>query len=865
MNHFCPASALTIAFCFVSTFTHGQWMSGVDPDFGNGGLHTWDHGGNTSSHAMKVFRRSDGKTVVAGINIDAFNQITGPFTTLLDPDGQLAADYGRHGTCDYKDFLYYGYWYRNFFGAAMQSDGKVLMLLYDQNSGSEQLVRVQADGSPDLSFGPYGAQAITGGNFSILAVQPDDGILLVGSDGNGDPCVRRLLPSGAVDTSFGTGGAFVTSAPVSFREVEPLANGQILVGGTGLGRLNADGTLDTSFGTNGWSTLPFLNNAPYMNDLAVQPNGMLLVCNDNTIERVLADGTALDPNFNYNFSLGAFRLEAASDGSWYSYYTAIRRYDANDQFDTSFGPFGELFLDPGTTTDFAYYDGSGIDVVGHIDRAAPNHDDVVVMRCDPFGDPMNNWGQDGRMEFNGNGGGENVSSMAVSNDGHIWTVGPGYQAPPMMARFLPDGSTDTGFGYNGAAYPPVTLSCCIGARSDGRAVVGGSALAGLSAVAVATLVESDGSYSPSWGGGISVTGTVNSDQRCADLLALPDDRTAMLINMSYINDPNGWNSAVVMLDANGELDPAFGNGGQVITGIGGPTYMSGMARLPGGGFLCTGTHWNNGVSELFAYALDITGQPLSGFGTNGVSTIAVQPGIAWSTSGRPIVRPDGSFYVLYSNGGLSWISRMLADGTLDLSFANGSYVIDPNWLGTGMGWLSTGDLLVSGFTYDGQLPILKLDPSGAPVTSFGSNGVYTIADTANVHFGNSLVTVLPGDSVLIAGDLRNMTYWDSLGIDAFLFRFDPDFNVVQPDVTVGERVRCVPNPSNGRFVMLVSGAFGPTAITVRDLSGREVPVQVEWLGDQLGVELPATASNGLYMLTVRMPDRVVTEKVLLER
>jgi hypothetical protein len=65
--------------------------------------------------------------------------------------------------------------------------------------------------------------------------------------------------------------------------------------------------------------------------------------------------------------------------------------------------------------------------------------------------------------------------------------------------------------------------------------------------------------------------------------------------------------------------------------------------------------------------------------------------------------------------------------------------------------------------------------------------------------------------------------------------------------------------------MLVSVAFGPTAITVRDLSGREVPVQVEWLGDQLGVELPATASNGLYMLTVRMPDRVVTEKVLLER
>ncbi|MBK6626693.1 MAG: T9SS type A sorting domain-containing protein [Flavobacteriales bacterium] len=848
-----------------SSLAAGQWISGVDPGFA-GGLRTWDHGGNLPSVASDVFHRPDGNTLVVGANASQLSQPGALFTALLDPDGRRVLSYGHHGECDYYPWVYDGTWYNQFVAADMQSDGKVLVVLLNQNFGSQQLVRLLTDGTPDPSFGPDGAIALPAGQVMDLVVQSDDGIVLIGDDGSGHHCVRRRLASGAVDTSFGVGGSFISTGSGGFNRVELLNSGKILVAGVGLARLNANGALDTTFGTNGWSTNPFFNMY-FTWDMEEQPNGKVLVSSSNKIRRLLADGNTLDPMFPFdlNSPIGATRLRAAADGSWYYLFNEVVHYDANDQFDNTFGGFGAAELAIGTVTDFNLDDGTGLDLFGYVQAGEPFHYEVAIERLDLSGALVGSWGANGRMELNGNGGSENVESMAVGNDGHIWTVGSSYQSPSMMARFLPDGSPDLGFAFAGAEYGPSIQNNSIGVNSAGSGVVGGTNPVGNLASAWVHRVGIDGVVDPIWGGGVTVTGTQSDNQRCRDLLVLPDDRTAMLINLSSFGNPNGSNSAVVMLDTSGAVDAGFGNAGQVITSGNGPSIMSGMAHLPGGGLLCTGTLFTNGISELFAYAMDIDGQPLSGFGTNGVAVISVQPGNFSASVGRPLVRPDGSFYMLYTNGAASWVSRILANGTLDLSFANGSYEINPAWTGSGMGLLSNGDLLVSCSEYYGSMPILKIDANGTLVGAFGTNGVYTISDTSHVLFGTSLIKVLPGDTVLIAGDLRNKGFWDDQGIDAFLFRFDPDLNVIIAAGSAPDGLVCAPNPNQGCFIVRGDALTGATSLSVHDLSGRPVNVVIERIGDERRIHLPPSVKDGAYAVTATTPYGVFRTKIIVQR
>ncbi|MBK8225885.1 MAG: hypothetical protein IPK70_01765 [Flavobacteriales bacterium] len=853
---------LLIGLLSCATLVSGQWVLGIDPDFGNNGLTTWDHGGNVSSRPVKVFRRNDGSTVVVGMNIDASNQITGPFTALLDPSGQRDLGYGRHGETEFEQLIWNGLWYRLLIAAAMQSDGRVIMILYDQNSGLTQLVRVLPTGYPDPSFGPNGAQAVVGIDINTIAVQPDDGILLLGSSG-GNATVRRLLASGALDTSFGTGGSFVASVTDSFRIVEFLASGKMLVGGTGLARLNANGTLDTSFGTNGWSAEPFVSAFPWINDLAELPNGMVLLGKDTGIRRLLEDGTALDADFTFNntWPFGALHIEAAPDGSWYFFNSKLRRVDANDQLDPS---FGEVDLSLGETLEFTYSEGDGVDVFGFMVNAEPFSDDVAIERYDLGGDAVTAWGRNGRMVCNGNGGNENVTGLAVASDGYIWTVGPGYQAGPMMARFQPNGAPDLGFGYSGAADPIMNRPIAVGVRSDGTAVVAGSNIVGNSSWPVATLVLADGSTDAFWNTNAGVTGTTNGIQQCADMIVLPDDRTAVLINMGDISNPTPEHCAIVMLSADGQRDLSFGTDGQVLFGWDGVS-VSGIAMLPNGGLLCIGTEYINGEVKLFSYAVDASGQPFGGFGTNGAALVTLPQTSFYFTSVRPVVRPDGSYYVLYDDTSFGWLSRLQPDGSLDLSFNNGYYALPDFQLGRGMGLLSTDELLVSCYEYWGTLPLLKFGADGALVSSFGDGGVYTIADTAMVKFGNSVLTVLPGDTVLLAGDLRRSDFWESEGIDPFLFRFDPDFNVSAATQALPEGLLCFPSPSAGRVFIRLNETEHMLSVMLVDDAGRSIPAEVQRQSEGFAITMPPDAAPGAYMLRLGTPTGARVARFVLQR
>src|ERR1700761_1275758 len=90
-----------------------------------------------------------------------------------------------------------------------------------------------AAGSLDPTFGNGGVSTITipGNNSGIVngaVLQSDGKIVVQGSFG-----VARVLPSGAIDTTFGSGGFAQAPASSNFGAVGLQADGKILVAGVG--------------------------------------------------------------------------------------------------------------------------------------------------------------------------------------------------------------------------------------------------------------------------------------------------------------------------------------------------------------------------------------------------------------------------------------------------------------------------------------------------------------------------------------------------------------------------------------------------------------------------------------------------------
>ena len=193
-------------------------------------------------------------------------------------------------------------------GMALQADGKIVMVGGGAHSGTDKLgfivVRYNADGSLDTTFGNNGLTVTTFGTDSARAasvdIQPDGKIVVggkVSSVVNNDPVddfgIARFNSDGSLDTTFdGDGKATVSFHPevieFVFENLNTLKiapDGKIVVAGQlrffpdrgkfGIARLNADGSLDTAFGTSG-RVVSDRSGFSELNDLTVLPDGSMV-------------------------------------------------------------------------------------------------------------------------------------------------------------------------------------------------------------------------------------------------------------------------------------------------------------------------------------------------------------------------------------------------------------------------------------------------------------------------------------------------------------------------------------------------------------------------------------------------------------
>jgi uncharacterized delta-60 repeat protein len=263
-----------------------------------------------------------------------------------------------------------------------------------------------AAGALDLSFnstgyvlaGPLSAQAVT--------IQPLNGDILATGEiyptsTGGDFRVVALTPSGALDSSFGSGGSVTTD--FAGKEDRPQAmavmpDGRFVVAGwadTGTGKVkglpvtNYDlavarylpgGSLDTSFGTGGkvttnistYSTTDTFNKRDEANAVVIQDDGKIVVggysytpqgTTEGVLVRYNTDGT-LDTSFGQGGVVQINLPNFTSDGVWglaiwrdpttgtdkivtmeapktsSGYSVGVARYNLDGSLDTSFGTNG---------------------------------------------------------------------------------------------------------------------------------------------------------------------------------------------------------------------------------------------------------------------------------------------------------------------------------------------------------------------------------------------------------------------------------------------------------------------------------------------------------------------------------------------
>ena len=204
----------------------GSLDTGFGPD-GTGKILTPVNTGTSGDVGNSVTMQADGKIVVAGYRA---NQRPKPVTTshwcattrmvALDTGfgtgGKILTPVGTGTSFDLGSSV------------TVQADGKVVVAGYGQGGGGTDfaVVRYNADGSLDTSFGPNGTGKIltpvgagTGqdqGN--SVTVQTDGSILVAGYGANGgngiDVALVRYKTDGSLDTGFGPDGTGKILTPV---------------------------------------------------------------------------------------------------------------------------------------------------------------------------------------------------------------------------------------------------------------------------------------------------------------------------------------------------------------------------------------------------------------------------------------------------------------------------------------------------------------------------------------------------------------------------------------------------------------------------------------------------------------------------
>jgi uncharacterized delta-60 repeat protein len=253
-----------------------------------------------------------------------------------------------------------------------------------------------------------------------------------------------------------------------------------------------------------------------------------------------------------------------------------------------------------------------------------------------------------------------------------------------LARLKADGSMDPHFGSRGLVKTEFGTSCAVvratalTLQPDGKIVAAGN----IGRAAVARYLP-NGALDTGFGNGGFVR--FPSGYNVSGLILQPDGK--IVIAGSILNSTTGrvtqWSFYLARFNADGSIDSSFGDEGDVITQIGYSSAAGGLVRQPDGKLVVTGTAYDTDRQHYdFALArYNQDGSPDPSFGEGG--TVMTAFGNQEDSGWTPTILPSGKIVVGgwasdFSNGDARSafaLVRFQEDGSLDSSFGNGGEAV----------------------------------------------------------------------------------------------------------------------------------------------------------------------------------------------
>ena len=402
-----PVAALLAAAVFASPARSAG--GDLDPTFGTGGRVVTDFG--FDDRATGVALQPDGRIVVAGTGCG------GDFLVArYDTGGAPDPSFGLGGG-ECVDVA-----------GGLADEGRQVMVLGDGRllvagtSGTDfALVRLNADGSPDATFGVDGRATYDFGGADHLqdaALAPDGKVVMVGetsvpgcatapvSPGQTvGVAVARTTPDGALDPSFGAGGRVVRSSDSEVQRGLAVAvegDGAVVVAGrtASCTRVNIDplvfrltpaGGPDPTFDAAAVPAAGFPSSAA---DVVVQPDAKVVVAVDTFV------GPATSPAHDDALTVVRYNPDGSADAGFDGDGVAVALFgDGKNATATSVALQGDKVVVGGTL------DG-----------------DFALARFDADGSPDPTFGTDSKVVTD-LGGADALAALAVQPDGRLVAAG----------------------------------------------------------------------------------------------------------------------------------------------------------------------------------------------------------------------------------------------------------------------------------------------------------------------------------------------------------------------------------------------------------------------------------------------------------
>jgi uncharacterized delta-60 repeat protein len=790
----------------------------LDPTFAGSGLSRIGFGGGQAfAHAAAV--QSDSKLVMGGSSLNPASNRSQFALARFDTNNVLDTAFGNGGKALIRVSLSTAYTIpETAYAVAIQTDGKIVAggTAYDGTNSSFALVRLDPDGSLDLSFGSNG-MVLTDLGFTCainaLAVQPDGKIVAVGFAGLGGPAdflLARYQADGVLDPTFGAGGIVETPMNGACYALFLQVDGSIVAAGYGsfpeklaLARYTTNGVLDTTFGGTGevFTTVPGAGYATaigFQYGITVQnppklvvagpANGQFVIAryllSNGSLDTSFGNGGVVTDSFGPGWSEGLavvvtggvtpFQPVKITVGGYVgtlshpgTNYFALARYTGSGAADTTFGGgAGKTTIavrpghdDEGTALTFQ----SGKLVLAGLSQSLDGaNSDFAAARFNSDGSLDTSFGSGGVVLADITDLGSQALGVQVQPDGKIVVAGSAsnsVQTVFALARFNPNGVLDETFGTSGGRVTTVVGSGnatadAVSIQTDGKIVAAGYSFNGADYDFAVARYNSDGSPDTAFGSAGQVVTPIGSGNDFGRAVAIQADKKIVLAGYSY----NGayYDFAVVRYATNGALDTTFGGTGRVTTSIAGAGAQAWAVSVQADKKIVAAGQAQVGTNLDFALVrYNADGTLDNSFGSLGRVVTGFGGGVA-AFGLAMAIQPDGR--ILVAGGGNSngvdyvALARYATNGVLDTTFGAAGWVVTQ----TGLVYDYAASLAVKS---DGKIIVAGASQQGAnydyAVLRYTPNGSL---DTSYGVGGKVLVSFGDGGN-----DLGNAVALDQIG------------------------------------------------------------------------------------------------------